>query len=347
MVGVRMGIDFGSTNLTVFVEGRGIVACEPSVMICDAASGEVLAWGAAAGQMLGKLPPSMRAVRPIRYGVITDFDAARRMLARHIEKVGSGKLFRPNVLLCVPDTVTDIAKKSLFNVVMAAGAGRACFISEALAAAVGAGVSLTEPKGTLVCDIGGGTTDCAVVTMGNLEAVKAVNVGGSVLTQAIMDHVLRRYQVELGESEAEKVKRTVGSAVPRKDEVAMTAFGKNCDTGLPVPLEITSTEVYQLMKPYLDEIVNCVRQVLEETTPELCGDILESGVLLTGGTANLYGIDRLITRETGLKTVKTGDAERSAALGIGKLLKNLKYLERSGYVFVDDEPEEDLTEGEG
>lgn len=347
MVGVKMGIDFGSSNLTVFAEDKGIVVCEPSVMICDAASGEVLAWGSEAKQMSGKLPASMRAVRPIRDGVISDFDAARLMLSRHIETIGNGRLFRPNVLMCVPDTVTEIAKKSLFNVVMSAGAARACFVSEALAAAVGAGVSLTEPKGTLVCDIGGGTMDCAVITMGNLEATKAVNVGGDVLTQAIIDYVLRQYQVELGETEAENVKRTVGSAVPRKDEIAVAVCGKNLDTGLPAPVEVSSGEIYTLLKPYLDDILNCIRDVLEATTPELCGDILDTGVLLTGGTANLYGLDRLIEQETGLKTVKTEEAERCAALGLGKLLKNMKYLERNGYVFADDAENDDLGEGDG
>ncbi|MBQ6065782.1 MAG: rod shape-determining protein [Clostridia bacterium] len=348
MVGVKMGIDFGSSNLTVFAENKGIVVCEPSVMVCDVSSGEVLAWGSEAKQMCGKLPASMRVVRPIRDGVISDFDAAKMMLSRYIETIGNGRLFRPNVLMCVPDTVTEIAKKSLFNVVMSAGAARACFVSEALAAAVGAGVSLTEPKGTLICDIGGGTTDCAVITMGNIESAKAVNVGGDVLTQAIIDYVLRQYQIELGETEAENIKRTVGSAVPRKDEIALSVCGKNCDTGLPSLTEISSGEIYRLLKPYLDDILNCIRDVLEVTTPELCGDILDSGVLLTGGTANLYGLDQLIEQETGLKTVKTNEADRCAAFGLGRLLKDMKYLERIGYLFVDETAaEEEYGEGEG
>ena len=347
MVGVKMGIDFGSSNLTVFAENKGIVVCEPSVMVCDVSSGEVLAWGSEAKKMCGKLPSSMRAVRPIRDGVISDFEAARMMLSRYIESIGNGKLFRPNVLMCIPDTVTEIAKKSLFNVVMSAGAARACFVSEALAAAVGAGVSLTEPKGKLICDIGGGTTDCAVITMGNIESTKAVNVGGDVLTQAIIDYVLRQYQTELGESEAENVKKTVGSAVLRKNEIAVNICGKNCDTGYPSLIEINSTEIYHLLKPYLSDIINCIRDVLEATTPELCGDILDSGVLLTGGTANLYGLDHLIRQETGLKTVKPNEEDRCAALGLGRLLKDMKYLERNGYIFADDTAEKDFREEDG
>ena len=339
MVGVKMGIDFGSANLTVFVEGRGIVFSEPSVMICDVSSGEILAIGHAANKMLGKLPSSMKPVFPIRDGVVFDFDAATMMLGRIIEMISEGRLFRPSVLLCVPSTVTDIAKKSLRNVVLAAGAGRACFVGEALAAAVGAGVSLTEPKGVCVCDIGGSVTDCAVITMGNIATSKTVYVGGSVMTQAIIEHVLHCKNIELGTLEADMVKRTVGSAVPRENEIAVSACGKNIDTGLPCYTEVTSTEVYKALKPYLDIILNCLRDVMEETSPALCGDLLESGVILTGGTSNLYGMDELIQKETGVKAVCADEAEQCAAAGIGRLLKNMKYLERYGFVFETNEEE--------
>lgn len=342
MVGVKIGIDFGSANVTVYVEGKGIVFNEPSVMICDAVSGEVLAVGNEASEMLGKLPPSMKPVFPIREGVVNDFEAARKMLSRYIDSVSSGKLFRPNVLLCVPSTVTEIAKKSLLNVVMAAGAGRACFVSESLASAIGVGVSLTEPKGVCVCDIGGAVTDCAVVTMGNIAVSKAVSVGGSVLTQAIIDYVLRSNNLELGIPEAEKVKRTVGSAVLRDEEIAVFACGKNGDSGLPAFAEVNSTEIYYVLKPYLDQILNCLRDVLEESAPDLCGDILDSGVILTGGTSNLYGMGEFIRRETGLKVILADEAEQSAAIGIGLLLKNTKYLERNGYAFISEESKEEF-----
>ena len=347
MVGAKMGIDFGSANVTVFVEGRGIVYSEPSVMICDASSGRILAMGHEADRMAGKLPSSMKAIYPIRDGVVNDFEAARMMLKRYMETVGEGRLFRPNVLLCVPSTVTDIAKKSLLNVVMAAGAGRACFVSEALAAAIGAGISLTEPKGVCVCDIGGAVTDCAVVTMGNIAVSKSVNVGGGVLTQAIIDYTLRQHQLELGEPEAEAVKRSVGGAVPREAEIAIAACGKSVDSGLPAFAELTSTEIYQVLKPYLDRILNCLRDVLEETAPELCGDMLDSGVILTGGTSNLYGMEEFITRETGVRAVRADEAEQCAAVGVGRLLKDMKYLARNGYVFETEASEEEMNDGEG
>ncbi len=334
MLGVRMGIDFGSANLTVFVEGKGVVLSEPSVMIRDASSGKVLAMGGAAKSMAGKLPPSLYAVSPIKEGVVNDAEAARLMLSRYLDRICDGRLFRPSVLLCVPGTVTEIAKEALFETVTAAGAGRACFISEALAAAIGAGVSLTEPKGACICDIGGDITDIAVVTMGNPAGSCSVRVGGNVLTQAIADHVLRQYRVEIGAAEAERLKHTVGCAIPRENELAVTGCGKHVDTGLPVSFELTSTDAYGVLRPYLAQILAGLRQVLEETSPELCADLLDSGVILTGGTANLYGIEMLISRATGLPVQKAEEPESCAARGIGKLLKNMKYLERNGYYFA-------------
>ena len=191
-----------------------------------------------------------------------------------------------------------------------------------------------------VCDIGGAVTDCAVVTMGNIAVSKAVSVGGGVLTQAIREHVLRSHNLELGEAEAEMVKRTVGSAVPRENEIAVAACGKNGDTGLPAFAEVSSTEIYHVLKPYLDSILNCLRDVLEETTPDLCGDILDNGVILTGGTSNLFGMDEWIRREIGVKAVLADEAEQCAAVGIGRLLKNMKYLERNGYFFGTEGSEE-------
>ena len=334
MVGIKIGIDFGSANVTVVVEGRGVVICEPSVMVCDASSGKVLAMGHAAREMLGKLPPSLVPVFPIKDGLVNDFEAARMMLSRYIEKIAGGKLFRPNVLLCVPSTVNEIALKSLFNVVMAAGAGSVCCVSEALASAIGAGVSLTDPKGVFVCDIGGAVTDCAVITMGNIAVSRSVNVGGGTLTQAITEYVLRQYRIDLGESEAEKVKRTVGAAVLRKDEISVFACGKHADSGLPAYAELNSTEIYYVLKPFLDSILTCIRDLLEETTPELCGDLIDSGVILTGGTSNLYGTEEWLGGALGVRAVRADEAERCAAEGVGKLLKNMKYLERNGYVFA-------------
>ena len=334
MVGVRMGIDFGSANLTVFVEGKGVVLSEPSVMVCDASSGKVLAMGSAAQNMLGKMPSSLYAVNPIKEGVVNDFEAARIMLSRYIDKICDGRLFRPSVLMCVPGSVSEIAKESLFEAVTASGAGRACFISGALAAAVGAGVSLTEPKGACICDIGDEMTDIAVVTMGNIAAAHSVRVGGNVLTEAVAEYVQRQFHIEIGAAEAQRLKHTAGSAVLRSSELAVTGYGKNCDTGLPVTFELTSTAACRVLRPYLEEILSGLRHVLEGTPPELCADLLDTGVILTGGTANLYGIEEYLSQATGLRARKAKEPENCAVLGIGRLLKNMKYLERNGYYFA-------------
>ena len=342
MLGLRIGIDFGSTNLTLFVDGKGIVINEPSVMVCDAYTGKTLAIGNSAKKMLGKLPESMKVVYPIKDGIVSDYDAACLMLRAYINKLCSYRLFRPNVLMCVPSTVTTLERKTIFDAVMASGAGRACFVDEPLAAAIGAGVSLTRPQGSFVCDIGGGTTDCAVVTMGNIAAAKSAKVGGNDFTRAITDYILREYGILVGKQEAEEIKRCVGAAVLRNEEVAFISCGKNADTGMPVYFEVTSTEIYWILKGHIEAVSDCVKKVLEITPPELCADISDNGIILTGGSANLFGMDKFIEWSTGIKTHKAKNAEECAAAGIGRLLKNMKYLEKNGYIFrpADEENEE-------
>lgn len=334
MLGMKIGIDFGSTNLTVYAENKGIILCEPSVTICDKYTGRTVAVGNAAKKMAGRLPDSMTAVYPIRDGMINDFDAAVRMLRTYLDKLCAGKLLKPNILMCVPSSVSELDKKTVFDAVTAAGAGRACFVEQALAAAIGAGVSLTEPKGTFICDIGAATSDSAVVTMGNIAVSSSVRTGGNDLTDNIANYILREHNIEVGYETADYIKRTVGSAVFRNDEIAVTACGKDLDTGYTVLFEITSAEVYWVLKPIVEEIRKCIANVLEVTPPELVSDIFETGIILAGGTANLFGLDRYIEWNTGLRTRRAQDPDQCAALGLGRLLGNMKYLESNGYVFV-------------
>ena len=334
MLGKKIGIDFGSSNLTVYAEGSGIVLSEPSVMICDKYSGRTVAMGSAAKKMVGKLPGSMISVSPIKDGIINDFDAAVKMLRVYLDRICAGKIFRPNLLMCVPASVSELDKKTLFDAVTSAGAGRACFVEQSLAAAIGSGVSFTEPKGTFICDIGGGTSDSAVVTMGNIAVSTSVRVGGNDLTRNISDYILREHNIEVGPETADSIKRTVGSAVFRNEEIAIIAGGKNLDTGCTVLFEITSTEVYWVLKPCIENILQGIKNVLEITPPELVSDIFDTGIVLTGGTANLFGIDKYIEWNTGLRTRKAEFPEQCAALGLGRLLGNMKYLESNGYVFA-------------
>lgn len=333
MLGLKIGIDFGSTSFTVFVEGKGIVMCEPSVTVVDKYSGKTLAVGREAKNMCEKLPDSMMAVYPIKDGIVIDRNQAALMLESCINKVCAGRLFKPNVMMCVPGSVTPLQKKTVFDVVMSSGAGRACFVNETLAAAVGAGVSLTDKKGTMVCDIGGGVTNCSVVSLGNVALSDTVDIGGNDLTKAIIEHIARNYKVEIGVTTAEEIKMTIGTAVPRNVELGFVVCGKNTENGFPVQLEITADEIYDVLKPKLDAILALILGVLENTPPELCGDIAENGIILTGGSANLYGTDMFIARKTGVKTVVAEKPEECAARGIGILLKDMKYLDRNGYVF--------------
>ncbi len=343
MLGVKIGIDFGSTNITLCEDDRGIVISEPSVVVCDSYTGRPVAVGSAAKKMVGKLPGSMRAVYPIKDGIVNDFETARFMLKRCIDRLCRNRLFKPNVLMSVPGSVTALEKKTILDVIYSAGAGRACFLDEALAAAIGAGVSLTEPKGMFICDIGGGTADCAVVTMGNIAVSRSVKVGGNDLTRRIAEYILHEHNTEVGEETADEIKRTVGSAVYRNEEIAMTVGGKSGETGCPVLFEITSTEVYWVLKSCVEEILSCIRRVLEITPPELVSDIADAGIILTGGTAKLFGIDRYIEWNTGIRTFCAPEPEKCAALGLEAMLSDMMYLERSGYVF---RPGEETPEDE-
>ena len=343
MLGLKIGIDFGSTSFTVFVEGRGIVMCEPSVAVVDKYSGKTLAVGKEAKSMCEKLPDSMLAVYPIKDGIVIDRNQAEIMLTSCINKVCRGRLFKPNVLMCVPGTVTPLQKKTVFDVVMSSGAGKACFVDEALAAAVGADISLTDTKGTMICDIGGGVTNCSIVSLGNIALSETVDVGGNDFTKAIVEYVAKKYKVEIGITTAEEIKITIGSAVPRNVDLGFIICGKNTESGLPVQVEIAAEEIYEVLKPKLNSILALILGVLEKASPELCGDIAEKGIILTGGSANLYGIERFISRATRLSTVIAENPGECAAKGIGLLLKDMRYLDRNGYVFrtVTDTEEED------
>jgi rod shape-determining protein MreB len=342
MPGIRLGLDFGSTSITIYAEGRGIVLSELSAVICDRYSMRPIAIGNGAKAMLEKLPDSMVCIYPILGGIIYNYEIAKNMLRYYFDKVCAGRLFKPLVLMGISGNVSEIQKKTLYDLITEAGAGKVCFVEEALAAAVGSGIDLTLPKGTFICDIGGETTDCAVVTMGNIAVSKSVPVGGNHLTKLISEYILREHNIEVGRETADHIKKTVGSAIYRNDELAVVACGKNCDTGLPVLFEITSTEVYWVLKSNIDDILRCIRTLLEITPPELVSDVAETGIVLSGGSANLYGIDRFIEWNTGIRTQKAPNADDCAALGLGRLLKNRKSLETLGYVYIP--PEDDMDE---
>ena len=333
MLGINIGIDLGTSSVIVYVDGKGIVLSEASATARETQTGKVFAIGNKARGMIGRTPDSITVIKPLRDGVISDFTAAQVMLRYFLQKILGNKIFKPNLIICMPSTVTDLEKRTLLDMATSSGAGRACLVAEPLAAALGAGVEWGRPKGVMVVDIGGGTTDVAVITMGAISVSKSVRVAGSSLDDAIIRYVRRERNMIIGELTAEDIKKKIGCAHMRDAEIAIQVKGKNYLTGLPSYFEITTTEVFLAIREQLAQIVETARQVLEVTPPELSADISETGIVLTGGGALLTGIDGLIKKKTGIKTVVANDPVNCVAKGIGYALKRMDILEENGYLF--------------
>lgn len=333
MFGMKIGIDLGTTSVQIYVEGKGIVLSEPSVAACNAVDNSLICVGERAYEMVGKNPDSIRVVKPMRNGVISDFGVTRRILEYYVERICRHAIFKPRVIVCMPSTITNLERHTLLDAAIAAGAGRAGLIEEPLAAAIGAGLDISHPYGTIVVDIGGGTTDIAVITMGSIAISSSIKVAGNTFDDAIIRYVRYRKGVLIGELTAEQIKKSIGCAYLREEEVAMTVKGKDYASGMPCSFEITSSEVYSALRESLDRICSLLTSVLEFTPPELASDIATEGIILTGGGALLYGMDRLIYNRTGLHTQVADDAVNCVAKGIGKVLGGMQLLEDEGYIF--------------
>ena len=332
MIGTNIGIDLGTTSVIAFAEGRGIVLNEPAAVAYDK-SGKVVGIGRKAYAMLEKNHGGIRVVKPMVNGVISDFTATKHMVQYFITKVCRNTVFKPNVIACVPSQVTGLEKRTILDLITSAGAGRACLIDEPLAAAMGAGLQSDKPKGVAVVDIGGGTTDAAVITMGCTAVSRSSRSAGNALDEAIIRQLKRERDIIIGNKTAEMIKIKIGSALLRDVELGLTAKGKNYITGMPVSFEISSTEVYLAMRPVLEDIVETIRLMLEEAPPELAADVLDSGIVLTGGGALLRNIDKMIESKTRIKTRIAADPVNCVALGMGDAFKNMSVLEQNGYIF--------------
>lgn len=337
MLGMRIGIDLGTDSIIAYAEGKGIVLSEPSVVVCDAFTGKPVAMGGAALKMTGRVPGSLNVVRPLKDGIVSDFKLTELMLRYYIQKICKSAVLRPFVAVCVPSTVTRFEKKTILNVIMAAGAGNACLIEEPLAAALGAGIGTKKPRGSVVVDIGGGTTDTAVITMGSIAVSSSVKAAGGSITNAIIRYLSRERDIEVGYLTAEEIKCTIGSAVLREEETAMVANGKSIVSGMPLSFEINSTEVYYAIKDELDHILQGTLQVLERTPPELMSDIMDTGLTLTGGGSLLYGMAEMFKRHTGIDTDIAGEPQYCVARGIGAALRNADILRTSSFALSQDE----------
>ncbi len=330
MFGQDIGIDLGTASILVYVKGRGIIAKEPSVVAIDKDTNRLISVGSEAQQMLGRTPGNIVAVRPLREGVISDYTVTERMLKYFIQRATKGgimsALFKPHVVICVPSGVTEVEERAVIDASMQAGAGRVDLIEEPLAAAIGVGIDITQPCGSMVVDIGGGTTDIAVISLGGVVNSESIKVAGDTLDEAIIKYIRRKYNILVGERTAEELKIKLGCVIKRDKLLAMDIRGRSLVSGLPKTLQVTSDEMYEALSETASVIVEAVKTMLENTPPELVGDISTRGIIMTGGGSLIHGMSRLIQNETGIKTVIADEPEECVALGTGKALDNMELL---------------------
>ena len=325
-----LAIDLGTANTLVYVKGKGIVLSEPSVVAVrkDGRGGNrVLAVGKEAKMMLGRTPGNIVAIRPMKDGVIADFEVTEAMLRHFIRKVHNRRsLVRPRIIICIPSGVTQVEKRAVRESAESAGAREVFLIEEPMAAAIGAGLPITEPTSNMVVDIGGGTTEVAVISLAGIVYSKSVRVGGDKMDAAILQHIKRKYNLLIGERTAELIKTTIGNAYPTDKVETMLIKGRDLVSGIPKTIEIDSNEIRESIQEQVDAILEVVKVALEQTPPELAADIVDNGIYLTGGGALLKGLDRLLREETGLPISVTDDPLSTVVLGSGKALDNLDIL---------------------
>lgn len=336
MAGMDIGIDLGTANVLIVVNDKGIVLNEPSVVAVDNRIDEVIAVGHEAYKMIGKTPKDIEAIRPMMSGVISDYDNAEKMLRGFIEmlgnKKGMGKIVMPRIMVSVPTNINDIEKKAVQDAVKHAGAREVLLIEEPITAAIGAGIDITVPGGNLVVDIGGGTTDIAVISLGGTVVSKSIKTGGSKFDLDIIRYIKRNYNVIIGERTAERIKIDIGCAYRRREERFIKITGRDLTNGLPKSITVSSLEIMDAMSDSVGQIVNLVIKVLQDTPPELASDIAERGIVLTGGGALLYGMDKKISEMTGLRVRLAEEPINCVALGTGIALGSVDILEIAGTV---------------
>ncbi len=325
-----MGIDLGTANTLVHVKGKGIVLREPSVVAIKSENGEVLAVGEEAKRMIGRTPGSIRAIRPMKDGVIADFDVTQAMLKYFIRKAMNTRSFvRPRVVVGVPSGVTEVEKRAVIDAAQQAGAREAYLIEEPMAAAIGAGLPVEEATGSMVVDIGGGTTEIAVISLGGIVTSRSIRIGGDELDSSIVQYIKRKYNLMIGDRTAEEIKVTIGAAIvdPNNDKT-MDIRGRDLVTGLPKNLNIHASEIREALDEPIYKIIDAVKGTLEKTPPELAADVMDHGIMMTGGGALLTNFDRLLSHETGMPVLVSEDALSCVGEGTGRALENLDLLKR-------------------
>lgn len=333
MPGSDIGIDLGTATVLINVRGKGIVLREPSVVAMDKNTDEIVAIGEQARKMLGRTPGNIVAVRPLRDGVISDYDLTQQMLKYFIHRVGTHFLFRPRIMVCVPSLITEVEERAVVDAASEAGARKTYLIEEPVAAAIGAGIDISRPNGNMVVDIGGGTTDIAVLSLKDIAVSTSVRVAGDKFNEAVIRYIRKKYGVLIGERTAEDVKIRIGSVMPEDGSRSMPVKGRSLLSGLPKMFDVTSAEICEAFREPAEAIYEAVHSVLEGTPPELIGDISTNGILLTGGGALLDGLDRLLQKRTGIMVRVAEDPVSCVAKGTGKALEHLNTLQE-GLLYI-------------
>jgi rod shape-determining protein MreB len=326
--GQAIGIDLGTATVLVYVKGKGIVLREPSVVAIDRNTGEALTVGEEARRMLGRTPGNICAIRPLKDGVISDYSVTEKMLKYFIKKVCGKFIFAPTIMVCIPSGVTEVEKKAVIDAATQAGARKVYLIEEPIAAAIGAGIDISKPCGSMVIDMGGGTTDVAVISLGGAVVSTSIKVAGDKFDEAIVKHIRKKYNVMIGERTAEEMKINIGCVYPRMQNLEMDVRGRDLSSGLPVTLTVYSNDVLEALQEPASQIVEVVLNVLERTPPELSSDISDRGIYMTGGGCLVDGFDKLIKEKTGINVMIAEESVSCVALGTGKALDNPDMLEK-------------------
>lgn len=333
MLGTKIGFDLGTTSILALVEGKGIKINEPSVIAYDTFTEKIKAVGKSAYAMLGKSPDSVTVIQPIQDGQIYNYEAIEQILCYFIQKICGNQIFKPNVLACVPSNVTELGKKTVLDLIIASGAAKACVIEEPLAAALGAGISVKDPEGVMIVDIGGGTTDIAVISRGCIALSDSINIAGNKFDDDICRFAKRERDIIIGNVTAETIKKQIGAAKFLDAELAVRAVGKDYISKLPKSIEISSTDIFLCIRENLNRIVDSIKQLLEACPPQLNADVGKNGIIITGGGAKIRGIDEYFENLIGIPVRCAENPLKCVVNGIGVMLKDMSLLEEYGYVF--------------
>lgn len=332
--GQDIGIDLGTATILVYIKGKGITLREPAVVAIDKNTNEVLAVGQNARKMLGRTPGNIVAMRPLKDGVISDYTVTEKMLKYFISKVADRSIFSPRIMICVPSGVTEVEKKAVIDAANHAGARKVYLIEEPIAAAIGAGIDITKPYGTMIVDIGGGTTDIAVIALGGAVKSTSIKVAGDKFDEAIIKYIKKHHSIIIGERTAEEIKINIGCVYPKTTTEKMNIKGRHLVSGLPVEIEITSDEMLEALSESANQIIEAVHGVLEITPPELSADISDRGIYITGGGGLIYGLDKLLEQKTGIPVMVAEDAVSCVAMGTGKALNHIELLETGNTIKI-------------